>query len=418
MFNPVRIRLTLLYTCSFFALLILFILLLSYFITNTIERQQQEKLFTYIEEEHEDFLEDLHKKKMKGVELKEDRAIFYYLYNSQEQLVKGKETIPGYAVELSHILAKNPDSSFTKEVTWNNSHLLLIKMPLQEKGMLQGYVVVGTDITSEIHLIEKIVWGLIFLTIIFGLLLAILSHYLAGRAMKPIQKAFENQKQFVSDASHELRTPLTIFFSTLELLEREEKDKLSPFGQDVLNNMKEEAILMNKLLENLLMIARDDQNQLFIEKETVCLSELMKAIGKRFAVTVPPQIKFQLNIEEQVFIDGDSVRIQQLLYILLDNALLYTDKGKIELTLKKSPSQIIIEVTDTGRGINTANLQNIFTRFYREDTSRVRDGTGLGLSIAKTITELHGGEIIAKSEYGKGSTFMIIFPVKRNETIF
>lgn len=412
MFNPVRTRLTILYTCSFFALLLIFIFLLFYFITNSIEQQQKEKLLHYFEEEHDDFVEDIKKGKKKKVKFTEGREIFYYLYNAESQLVKGRESILGFYNDLDEMIDGDPASSFTKKIMNQEAHLLILKVPIERKGTMIGFVIIGTNITNEIHLMERIVWILISLTIVFGLLLAILSHYLAGRAMKPIQRAFERQKQFVSDASHELRTPLSIFYSTLELLEREEKDKMSPFAQEVLTDMKLEASLMNQLIENLLTIARDDQNQLTIEKEMVNVSELIQSLGKRFSMNVPSHLQFQLDVEKDISLEVDPIRIQQLVYILLDNALLYTDKGLIKLTLKRKNGHIYIEVSDTGQGIKKEDVKHIFERFYRGDKSRVRDGTGLGLSIAQLITKLHGGKMEVTSEVGQGSVFTVILPEK------
>ncbi|MBA4537364.1 HAMP domain-containing histidine kinase [Bacillus aquiflavi] len=409
MFNPVRIKLTLLYTGSFLILLLIFIVLLSYFITNSIEEQQKEELIHYFEKEEEEFIEELEEKEQEEVELKTDRAVFYYLFNTQHDLIEGKETIAGFSNKAKTLYTESSSSFFLKEAEYEGAHLLIMRQPLQDDGYLLGYVIIGTEITSQKHLIEKIVWGLMILTIVFSVLLAILSYYLAGKAMQPIQNAFNSQKKFVSDASHELRTPLSIFYSSLELLEREEKNKLSPLGQEVLADMKLEATLMNKLLEDLLLIARNDHHQFMIKTELVPLSELITSIGKRFAVKIPAHLQFITQIEENIKMMGDPIRIQQLLYILLQNAIVYTEKGSIKLLLKRTNGQILIQVIDTGTGIKKQDLQHIFDRFYRADTSRVRNGTGLGLSIAKIIVETHKGKLAVESEFGKGSTFTIIF---------
>ena len=101
--------------------------------------------------------------------------------------------------------------------------------------------------------------------IVFSILFAWAGNFFAGQAMKPIQKSFQTQRKFVSDASHELRTPLSIFYSSVDILSREEKENLSPFGQEVLEDIKNETEMMNKLLNDLLFLARNDQDHVELE---------------------------------------------------------------------------------------------------------------------------------------------------------
>ena len=147
--------------------------------------------------------------------------------------------------------------------------------------------------------------------------------------MVSIQRSYDRQKQFVSDASHELRTPLSIFLGSVELLEREEKDRLSPIGHEVLDDLKTETMHMGKLLENLLFLSRSDQNQQQIQKEHINLSSLLQSICHRFQPIVPDSIYLTCHIEEGISIQADFDRIQQLMYILLENALHYTEAGEI-----------------------------------------------------------------------------------------
>jgi len=126
---------------------------------------------------------------------------------------------------------------------------------------------------------------------------------------------------------------------------------------------------------------------------------------------MPPTIQFSTDIQENIQLLGDASKIQELLYILLDNAIRYTNSGKITLTLLKNQDIVKITVTDSGMGITDQELPLVFERFYRSDTARQRNGTGLGLAIAKTIVEQHNGKIYATSQFGKGTTFHIEFPL-------
>src|SRR5690606_11162051 len=121
----------------------------------------------------------------------------------------------------------------------------------------------------------------------------------------------------------------------------------------------------------------------------------------RFKRIAPTHLSLVENIQDGVVMMGDKVRIQQLVYILLDNAVRYTNEGTITCSLTLQGQEIVLVIKDTGPGISKKDLSHIFDRFYRGDSSRKRDGSGLGLSIAKAVVDAHGGKIEAKSKIGK-----------------
>ena len=339
-----------------------------------------------------------------------ERALFYYIFDKEDHLIEGEETITGFKEKAQQELTQVSTETITDETEWNNTHILYQMVPIKWNNQVIGTVVVGKDITSQKHLIRNILITIAILIIVFSFLLAFLSYYLAGKAMVSIQRSYDRQKQFVSDASHELRTPLSIFLGSVELLEREEKDRLSPIGHEVLDDLKTETMHMGKLLENLLFLSRSDQNQQQIQKEHINLSSLLQSICHRFQPIVPDSIYLTCHIEEGISIHADFERIQQLMYILLENALHYTESGKIHVSLSTSNQQILIEVSDSGKGIEAKDIPHIFDRFYRADNTRDRSGVGLGLSIAKTIIESHNGTIQVRSTPGVGTTFSITLP--------
>ncbi|WML31080.1 HAMP domain-containing sensor histidine kinase [Neobacillus sp. OS1-32] len=411
MFHKVKTKLTFIYTCSLVLLLFSFIGILYLLISHQIYQQEIEELSAYYNKEADDFYDDFyekedHHKKKEDHPLKyePEEPIFYYLYDQAGNLIYGKETNQ----ELFRWIDNQMDIKSSDEIIKmekGSQHFLLMK---QEIGA-DGFVLIGKEITAQQHLIEKITWILLLLTIFFSLIFALLGYYFAGQAIKPIKRAFEKQEKFVSDASHELRTPLSIFYSSIDLLMTEEKDRLSPFGQEVLEDVKIEAQLMSKLVNDLLILARSDKNQLMLESKELNLSKLFTSIHQRFERKIPKDIAFRENIQPGILFHGDEVRIQELLYILLDNALRYTKAGEITLGLTENAGKITITVEDTGCGIAAEDLPLIFDRFYRADQMREKGGAGLGLSIAQTIVQAHGGEITVSSQLGKGSIFTVIF---------
>ncbi|MFZ7942204.1 MULTISPECIES: sensor histidine kinase [Bacillaceae] len=412
MFNLLKAKLTLLYSFSLLCLLLLFISLLYVLISHEINEKEVDELQVYFSKEKWDFMEDLDENDHHGLEYEPNRTIFYYVFNRQNKLIYGEETIQNLSSWIEKNNSLNEDS-YTKRMEWQQQHLLLVKQPLRSNGKLHGFVILGMNITSEQHLIQNITWTLIILTLVFSLFFAFLGYYFAGQAMKPIKNAFQKQEKFVSDASHELRTPLSIFYSSVDLLMREEKDKLSPLGQEVLEDVKTEASLMNNLINNLLSLARSDKNQLTLVMKEMNLSSLVSAVYKRFSRKITNQIKFDQKILPDVYLVCDEVKIQQLLYILLDNAFRFTNEGKVALSLTVKNTKIIITVEDTGCGIAADDLPYIFDRFYRADLSREKGGSGLGLSIAETIVTAHRGKIYVESTEGRGTVFTVIFEGKK-----
>lgn len=452
-FKNVKIKLNLLYTGSLLIILILFIAVLYFFISKAINEQEIDELERFFYEEKHEFIEELYENNYEHAELKYDAAekhkkrlmeeydevngwekedddddegkykrkdlehvkyrperyIFYYIFDKDFNLIEGEESVDDFVKYIESSDLQSQQSKMIKEVEWDESHVLFTYYPIQENGQIVGSVIVGKDITDEKHLIQKIIQILLILTVLFSLLFAGAGNFFAGQAMKPILRAYEKQRKFVSDASHELRTPLSVFYSSIDVLSREEEEHLSPIGKQVLEDVKHESEMMHKLLDDLLFLARSDQDNFELDLEELDLSSLLHELLNRFKRVVPSHLTLVENIQEGVFMRGDKVRIQQLVYILLDNAIRYTEEGSITCSLSSQGEKIVISIKDTGIGIPSEKIDHIFDRFYRGDASRKRTGTGLGLAIAKTIVEAHQGKIEVKSEVGKGTEFLIKF---------
>ncbi|MBB6443649.1 sensor histidine kinase [Bacillus benzoevorans] len=413
MFKSVKRKLTLLFSLTLLCLLLIFIVTLYFLISSVIERNEQNQLYSFFTANNHAFINHLKNETNQGLIRSEHGSeIFYYVFDKRHDLYSGLESAPFSMDRLREDERITESSTITTTMEWKGYHFLLFKRPLQEKGILYGYAIIGKNVTEQIHVIQTITWIMVLLTVLFSLAFAFLGYYFAGQAMKPIKQAFDSQRKFISDASHELRTPLSIFYSSIDLLERDEKEHLSEFGREVVSDLKEETISMKELVNDLLFLARSDQSQIQLQRENIDLSQLLASISKRFSSIMPDSIQFQQNIESGVSFHCDKERVQQLIYILLDNAIHYTDSGSITLTLKKVSDRIMISVRDTGCGIKQEQLPYIFDRFFRSDSSRHRNGSGLGLSIAKAITDMHKGIIAVESSLGKGTAFTITFQTK------
>ncbi|MCA0984325.1 HAMP domain-containing histidine kinase [Halobacillus yeomjeoni] len=223
-----------------------------------------------------------------------------------------------------------------------------------------------------------------------------------------LEKQFEREKSFVSNASHELRTPLTAFKGHLNLIKRWGKKDPEILDQAI-EALKEESDRMEKMMVQLLTIARNEQMETQMEK--VDLTKVINQTIQQFQSSTTIQIKGDL--EEDLSVKGDEEQLRQIFVILLDNAIHYSDdKGEINVTLQKQGGSVELSVSDQGIGIPFEEQKKIFDRFYRVDKNRSRKtgGTGLGLSIAKELVDNHSGSLRVESVPGEGSTFIVRIP--------
>lgn len=251
-------------------------------------------------------------------------------------------------------------------------------------------------------------------TIIIGSSLSLVGGYiLAGRSLVPISKSWQRQQEFVSDASHELRTPLAVVQTNLEVVKGcdDETVKSQSYW---LNNAYDETLRMNKIIQDLLFLARVDSGQKILEKQKLDLTFLlMDVCEKLIPLATNRQLKIIANVDENLSISGDGNKLRQLMFILIDNAINYSLPYKvIRVLAKEVKNGVLIEVVDQGIGINSKDLKRVFDRFYRADKARSREqgGTGLGLSIAKWIVDIHKGRIDIESKEQEGTKVIAFLP--------
>jgi two-component system, OmpR family, sensor kinase len=229
-----------------------------------------------------------------------------------------------------------------------------------------------------------------------------------------LEKAYMSQRRFIADASHELRAPLTTIRGNLDLLDR--MRNISTTEKDeILKDLREEAVRMSKMVAELLTLARADVGQ-EMAMDVVNVAGMIKQIETEIHMwEKKAEISFKSDVPLRIW--GNADLFKQLLLIMVENALKYTPEGgKVFVSAWEESEQVTIVVEDTGIGIKEEELPFLFKRFFRTSSARMHspEGVGLGLTIAKLIVDQHQGTISIKSEPGKGSSFCVKLPKIRS----
>ncbi len=267
------------------------------------------------------------------------------------------------------------------------------------------------DMSSEISTLNGLTKTFVLIGVLSLAVFTVISILLARWAVKPVDEAWTQQKQFVADASHELKTPLTVIMTNAELLQNEDYDEQakSRFADSILTMSQQ----MRGLVESLLDLARADNGQVKMSFEALELSRLVEDAALPFEpVFFEKGLCLECRTEENISVRGSAQHIKQLVDILLDNAQKYSvGEGTARLTLvRQGKNHCLLTVSNPGDELSSADLKNIFKRFYRLDKARsIGGGYGLGLSIAQTIAAEHKGKIWAESSKGE-NRFCVLLP--------
>ena len=254
--------------------------------------------------------------------------------------------------------------------------------------------------------------GVVALAIFF-----VISVFFSRWALRPVKRAWEQQRQFVADASHELKTPLTVILANTSILMSHPERTIASQSQWV-ESTQAEGERMQGLVADLLLLARLDAEETDIvkskPKERIDLSNLVEGELLQFeSVAFERDIELESDVDEGIAVQGSIERLRRLVTTLLDNACKYAgDNGKVRVELHAQDGSARFVVHNTGSLISAEDLQHVFDRFYRADKARTSGagGFGLGLSIAKEVAEEHGGTITAKSSDEEGTTFTATLP--------
>ena len=285
-----------------------------------------------------------------------------------------------------------------------------------EKGVVRMAFV---DISNDIAQLQQLFKRSLLISGGVILVMLVLSFILAKITVRPVEKAWEEQKRFVADASHELKTPLTVILSNTDMIINSQ-DQQSQKNQRRLDNIKNESSRMKELVMELLEVARGDMEERNVVKQEVNLSELVDDICLTWEPVLYENSRtLDSEIDENCLMLGDREKLSRLIVILLDNAMKYSKEHsqiKVSLKLNHKSRSYQLAVTDVGEYMSEEERKAVFDRFYRADKSREEiPGYGLGLAIAHRIVADHGGRIWVESEKREDSSADNTFYVRFTE---
>lgn len=378
--------------------------------------------------------------------------VFVEFYDNHKQLIDKSPNLKSANLILFDRLKNN----LFIDSTLNSIPIRQIQTPIINKNRVVGYLVVAMSLEDfEIVQLLKNVLLVIFPVII--LLLFFIARFFAGRSIKPvntiietssqitrdnlkmriplpvnkdelyvlsqninhlldrIEQAIEREKQFTSDASHELRTPLAVIKGTMEVLIRKPRNQQE--YEDKINFCISEVDRLNHMVDQLLLLARFENQKQNIKTESVYLNAILLDVLARFSDKIKTKnLIITTNFSKEYRIESDTYLVTIILNNLVSNAIKYSNnEGEISLLLLDHSEEIQFSIIDNGIGIASADVVKVFQSFYRSDSSNHASikGTGLGLSIVKRLCDLLKIEITIESELQVGTIINLSFPIAK-----
>ena len=277
-----------------------------------------------------------------------------------------------------------------------------------------GETYVFLDISGSQAILATLARNCLFIGLGAFVIFFAISVLFARWAVRPVENAWEDQKQFIADASHELKTPLTIILTNAQLLRSPDFDETQK--QRFSDNILDTATRMRTLIEGLLDLSRADRGMLHSDVTDLNFSELVE---QQLCIYEPIYFEHGLTLQQEladdIHVSGSPTQLTQVLDILLDNADKYAlPASQIRVKLNVAHHNCLLSVTTAGEPLSARDQFAIFKRFYRVDQSHSDSGSyGLGLSIADTIVRAHHGEIYARSGAGE-NTFFVRLPLEQH----
>lgn len=321
--------------------------------------------------------------------------------------------LPFFAIEVHHTghiiavwdeyyqLSQAQLLAIAEEISWENKvsgTLSSYNVRYVSIDVDEGIRIVCSDLSLETQVLEQLFRTSLVVSVISLCLLFILATRLAQTMLKPVEEAWARQQDFVADASHELKTPLTVILSSAELLS-EDLDDMNASSKRWLSNITDEGLRMKRLIEDMLTLTKVPEE---LVAEKINVSQLVERSIMLFEpVAFEKNLLLVDDLQEGIFFQGDRDRMQQLLSILLDNAVKYSvPSGEIQVALTQG-KDMVLTVKNGSLPMTEVECSRLFHRFYRQDASRsTQEGYGLGLAIAVEIVKAHKGEMFSSYKDG------------------
>ncbi|MBJ7647453.1 HAMP domain-containing histidine kinase [Weissella confusa] len=277
----------------------------------------------------------------------------------------------------------------------------------------QGDQLAFVDVTTEHEIVESFQNRLVWIFALSEIALLLMAVALTRANMRPIMRAWSQQRTFVADAAHEFKTPMTVIQNNLERMLERPNDTVMDQVENVANALTEVRHL-NNLTGDLLTLSQADADVPLFAFADMDLAKVAREVGDIFEFTAEEKGQtLRVDVPETLPIVGDAQRLRQLLVILTDNAQKYAGEGAdVTISATQTHSSIKLQVSDTGKGVPDADKQRLFDRFYRVDKARSRStgGHGLGLAIAKWVVQGHRGTIEVLDNQPHGTIFSMTLP--------
>lgn len=304
-----------------------------------------------------------------------------------------------------------------EDMQWDYTDHIAWKRAQRSDG---SWRVVIADTSSVDEFLQSQAIRDVAITVLAFIALMAIAIGLSTWILKPVEHAWDSQRQFIADASHELKTPLAVIIANSQILVRDEG--IPQESKRWIDSIADESQHMKHLVEELLELARTDETitgaQGVMKQEPVDFSAIVENAALEFdAIAYEHGNEIQEDIEDGIQVTGDHEWLERLCKILVDNACKYSYVGEpITVSLKKEPRRCVLSVNNHGNVIDEEDLPHVFDRFYRTDKARSRDaqtgGFGLGLAIARGICVSHGGDMGVTSTEADGTTFTATLPLQ------
>ncbi|HAE62632.1 MAG TPA: two-component sensor histidine kinase [Eubacteriaceae bacterium] len=258
---------------------------------------------------------------------------------------------------------------------------------------------------------------ILLIAVFMGMTLSLAGGYIiSGRSIIPVKESIKKQQEFVANVSHELRTPIAVVLTNLDVIKTSPEETVRQ-QWEWLNNAYNETKRMEKVVTDLLFLAKVDAGQINLEREKFNLAYLITDTSEKLMpLAAKKNISIYNSIDDKIMLNADRLKMMQLAIILIDNSIKYSaENSAITISSKEDKGYFILKFKDHGIGIAGKDLEKIYERFYRADKARSRDmgGTGLGLSIAKWIADEHDWHIEITSKPSKGTTASVFIPMEQ-----